>query len=101
MSSCRPAALLGLRRTFRSSDRKSRTAICSSGLRALPLAWPPPLPLPADQGQTDKLSGAQQLEINGTDPDGFLLQEGRFLLFFRLLLQLVVRHGDDGQDEIE
>ena len=36
-----------------------------------------------------------------TDPDGFLFDEGRFLVLFGLLLQVVVGHGDDSQDQIE
>ena len=36
-----------------------------------------------------------------THPQGFLLQQCRLLLLLRLLLQLVVAHGHDGQDQID
>ena len=34
-------------------------------------------------------------------PDGGLFGQRRLLLLLGLLLQLVVRHGDDGQDQVE
>lgn len=48
-----------------------------------------------------------RLKVDGNEklvcayPDGFLFEESGLFLLFRLLLELVVRHGDDSEDEVE
>ena len=36
-----------------------------------------------------------------TYPQRFLFQQGSFLLLLRLLLELIVAHGHDGEDEVD